>query len=268
MPAVFAHDLFGRMIESRLSGEKRRLIRRNKDCFYLGLQGPDPLFFYRPSVKNAIRLTGNSLHAQKSTVLFEDGISAIIEARKAGNSRQEEAFLSYLMGFVCHFALDSSLHGFINYQDRFSGFSHTALETELDRTLLLKEGYEPFRTVRASHLKITRDTVMAMSRIFGVPKAAAVEMLASMKLFNRLFVNASEATKQAVCFLIRPVKEYQLARGMFMWKTSPEGCGELVAIMERMFYQALPTGERLVNALWESVQAGAALPKRFDQRFG
>ena len=62
MPAAFAHDLFGRLVYRKLDPGIRRAVRREKDCFYLGLFGPDILFFYRSLNDNRIVHKGFWLH--------------------------------------------------------------------------------------------------------------------------------------------------------------------------------------------------------------
>lgn len=48
--------------------------------------------------------------------------------------------LAYLLGFVCHFALDSACHGYIENKIAVSGVTHTEIESEFDRSLLLQDG--------------------------------------------------------------------------------------------------------------------------------
>ena len=76
MPAAFAHDLFGRLVYRKLDPGIRRAVRREKDCFYLGLFGPDILFFYRSLNDNRIVHKGFWLHEEPARVLFFHGIKA------------------------------------------------------------------------------------------------------------------------------------------------------------------------------------------------
>ena len=64
MPAAFAHYLFGRLVYRKLDPGIRRAVRREKDCFYLGLFGPDILFFYRSLNDNRIVHKGFWLHEE------------------------------------------------------------------------------------------------------------------------------------------------------------------------------------------------------------
>jgi hypothetical protein len=45
----------------------------------------------------------------------------------------KEAALAYIYGFICHFALDSTCHGYIDEKIAQSGVSHTEIEVEFER---------------------------------------------------------------------------------------------------------------------------------------
>ncbi len=267
MPAVFAHDVYGRSVYRQLSAEKRRLIRRERDCFYLGLQGPDPLFFYRPVNLNRIRLKGTKIHMDSALPFFERGIKKERLLKKHGRNRQARAMEAYILGFTCHYALDSSLHDFINYQDKNSPYSHTALETELDRRLLVREGYRPLSTRRGSHLKNTRSTRGAARRVLGESGWTVGESIVMMKIIDWFFVNSHEKVKALICRLIGPAKDGHLAQGMFMRRSPQKGSEPFVNSMELQFYEAVRTGVALVNAVWDSMEYGTELPERFEKAF-
>ena len=46
MPAAFAHDLFGRKVYMEADPVVKRIIKKERYCFLLGVHGPDILFFY------------------------------------------------------------------------------------------------------------------------------------------------------------------------------------------------------------------------------
>lgn len=267
MPAVFAHDMYGRSVYRGLSAEKKRLIRRERDCFYLGLQGPDLLFFYRPVNRNRIRRKGTRIHMDSAAPFFDRCVKRERDLRELGHEREARSLAAYLIGIACHYALDSSLHDYINYQDRNSPYSHTALETELDRRLLIREGYRPLATRRDSHLKNTKTTRNAARQTFGESAWTVGESIWMMKLTNWLFVNSDEPVKALSCRLLRWVRDGRLAQGMFMRKKPERGCEELVNSMERQFHESVRTGIDLVNALWESMETGNGLPERFEKAF-
>ena len=54
MPAIYAHHRFGNLILPGLPADVRGAIMRNRSLFDAGLQGPDFLFYYKPTAKNPV----------------------------------------------------------------------------------------------------------------------------------------------------------------------------------------------------------------------
>ena len=94
--------------------------------FRVGLQGPDVLFFYNPFTEHPIGNAGRSLHKKTARSFLENAR----EIWKAGGEKVSQ--LSYLMGFLCHFMLDSACHPYIDNQIEKIGVGHIAIETEFE----------------------------------------------------------------------------------------------------------------------------------------
>ena len=62
MPAMYAHDTFGRKVAAKLPLSVKRPILQYPQMFRVGLQGPDVLFFYNPFTEHPIATVGGSLH--------------------------------------------------------------------------------------------------------------------------------------------------------------------------------------------------------------
>ena len=73
MPAAFAHDLFGRRVYLEVSPKIKRIIRKERYCYLLGVHGPDLLFFYRALGKNRVNQKGVKMHREPAARLFETG---------------------------------------------------------------------------------------------------------------------------------------------------------------------------------------------------
>ena len=76
------------------------------------------------------------MHNAPAAPFFQAG-AAHVNGRPEG-----QALLSYLLGFLCHFALDSECHSYIEYEIGRSGHRHVAIETALDGALMEKDGVE------------------------------------------------------------------------------------------------------------------------------
>ena len=136
MPTTYTHDLFGKKVYHRFSKEMQQVIRTHKDLYRIGLHGPDIFFyhlFYRKMYQYGIRM-----HHQTAAPFFEKALEKV-------RTEQDFALLAYLLGFGCHYLLDTACHPYINEVAAKGWISHTLLEKELDRTLMLETGKDPRR---------------------------------------------------------------------------------------------------------------------------
>ena len=62
MPAIYAHDRFGKQVAEHLDTELKTIIGKYPAPYAIGLQGPDLLFFYHPWGKNRVNQYGVHLH--------------------------------------------------------------------------------------------------------------------------------------------------------------------------------------------------------------
>lgn len=110
MPAVLTHYF---LAESVLKNQIkiRSNINWDKDAFFWGAQGPD--FFYLSRIfpwqkgKN-IRKYGYLFHNEKPSLILD-------ALKNYYNIHSSDLVLSYIAGFITHYALDSTAHPFINY---------------------------------------------------------------------------------------------------------------------------------------------------------
>ena len=107
MPALYAHYRFGARVSRRLDGDLKDIVKKYHAQFVIGLQGPDLFFFYRPWSLNRVSKYGYRLHSLSAAPFFEHGISVV---KEKGRDSGEYA---YLLGFLCHFILDSECHPYV-----------------------------------------------------------------------------------------------------------------------------------------------------------
>ncbi|MBP5728396.1 MAG: hypothetical protein J6Y48_15105, partial [Clostridia bacterium] len=98
MPDVAVHASFGREVLSSLPEEVRETIVSEPYTF--ALFGPDVWFMHKPWRRREGR--GRRMHTTK-TGLF---LSSLL--RRAAVSASRKELFSYLAGFFCHYALDST----------------------------------------------------------------------------------------------------------------------------------------------------------------
>ncbi len=154
MPDIITHIQFGFDIINKLEVSKwSEAIKKNKNLFILGCQGPD-IFFYNdflPWIKNKRgRKIGNSLHLEKTGDFFVNSLKYINE--RIHNKEELETLFIYLSGFMCHFGLDKKTHPYIFYFTgeydennpvtyKYKG-NHKKFEQIIDTILLKHKGGE------------------------------------------------------------------------------------------------------------------------------
>ena len=107
MPSTYAHRRFGTNVLEHLPDELRAQLEQNRELYDIGLHGPDLLFYYHAAKSNPVGALGNAMHEEPGRVFFD-------RARRVVHCETDrDAALAYALGFVCHFALDSTCHPYV-----------------------------------------------------------------------------------------------------------------------------------------------------------
>ena len=134
MPDPTVHVSFGREVLASLPQEVRDAITPVPYTF--SLFGPDVWFLYKPFGRHESR--GRRMHTTKP------GLFLMSLLRRAGTSAAQAEMFSYLAGFMCHYALDSTAHPYIIYltaEKHVFPRSHMCLEHALDAAVMQRDGY-------------------------------------------------------------------------------------------------------------------------------
>ena len=137
MPTTYAHWRFGDKCIRMLPDDLHNIILNNRAIFDYGVHGPDIFFYYNCLKHNEVNRYGSAMH----DIPYKDTLAQIKENFK--KTENKDMALSYLLGFTCHFTLDSYCHGFIEKVDETMPYSHGKIESQFDRYLLIKDGFNP-----------------------------------------------------------------------------------------------------------------------------
>lgn len=137
MPTTYAHWRFGDKCIRMLPDDLQNIILNNRAIFDYGVHGPDIFFYYNCLKHNEVNRYGSAMH----DIPYKDTLAQIKENFKKAENK--DMALSYLLGFTCHFTLDSYCHGFIEKVDETMPYSHGKIESQFDRYLLIKDGFNP-----------------------------------------------------------------------------------------------------------------------------
>ena len=134
MPDPVVHVSFGREVLASLPEEIRNNIL--PDPYTFALFGPDVWFLYRPLGRGESR--GRRMHTTKP------GLFLLSLLRRAGISVCRAELFSYLAGFFCHYALDSTTHPYVIHltaEKHVFPRSHMSLEHALDAAVMRRDGF-------------------------------------------------------------------------------------------------------------------------------
>ena len=135
MPDIVIHAAFGRDVKQALPEEIRDKLSDGPYTF--ALFGPDLWFMYQPWKRREGR--GRRMHTTKP------GAFLMALADRVQSSAAPEDLFSYLAGFLCHYALDSTAHPYIIHvtEEKYHfPRGHMSFEHSLDLMELRRAGLE------------------------------------------------------------------------------------------------------------------------------
>ena len=233
MPAVYAHECFGRAVAAQLDGEMAEVIRKYDASFQIGLQGPDIFFFFGAHTDNPVVRFGEHLHNVSAAPFFANAPGVI---RQKGRMSREYA---YLCGFVCHFILDSECHPYVEEMIKETGVQHLEIEEEFEKLLLKEDGKDPIGFPVATLVPTDLATARAIQPFYPVkpqrfqsggrkeyiPLGIIRQSLFSMKWIKRL-LTAPQPWKQNTINRIMKLSgdNYKYAKGLMNQREDNPAC--------------------------------------------
>lgn len=257
MPTTYAHDLFGKTVYQKLDSEIKEIIARHKMAYTVGLHGPDILFYVRPFHKNRINEMGQRMHREEAAGFFARG-SALY--RETG----DEGILAYLLGFVCHFMLDSTCHPYIGDYMEKTGAGHDEIETDLDRALMIDSGKNPFFYRPSSVIHPTNDCVHSIAAVLQeVSEKEVRHMLRAMKFYTNITVCPTAVKRRLLLGAARAAGAYRLVQGRIIRKHPLPVCEESTRELKRLFRLAVPETVTVLENYYRGTLAGEEVDSRF-----
>lgn len=124
MPYNYTHALVGLTALKQSNERVRALAGEHFGAFLSGTMGPDPYFgdeMPKPLFGPCRKIVADRLHT-----LDMREIAAVMLPLAADSPAKQ----AYVLGFLCHFLLDTNAHPYI--EARFSGKAHTPAEIQID----------------------------------------------------------------------------------------------------------------------------------------
>ncbi len=127
MPTLYVHYKFGREILTKLPDNIQELLINKLSYYDMFNQGFDNLYYYHKNW-NYYKNFGIQAHKNNIPLFFKN----ILEYIKDNNLQNDALMLSFILGFINHYTLDTLVHPFINYQVLNLNTPHTKIEFMLD----------------------------------------------------------------------------------------------------------------------------------------
>jgi hypothetical protein len=261
MPSVYAHYRLGVALLPTFPADARRTIQRFRRLFDVGLHGPDIFFYYNPVLPTVVGSLGSKYHAQTGREFFQ-------RICRVARLEKSEAAQAYIYGALCHYALDSALHPYVNEQAPLAGVTHGEIEAEFDRFLLEKDGKIPPESQDFSpHLQLTPGECATVAKFYPPATSRQVQdslrnMAASIKLFATPEGPRRNALRKSMELVKLPV------RGMLMTTGPNRKCAHLDDSMLELYNRVAEIFPEMLSQLQAHLTYNGTFGEEFTKIFG
>lgn len=261
MPAIYAHNKFGKLVIAKLPNDIKKIIKKYPRSFRIGLQGPDFLFFYRALYKNNINKIGVHYHHNDTYSFIKNAINVINCYGK------DSSQYSYILGFICHFVLDNACHPFVNEAMKTTGCGHVEIEGDFDRLILASEDYTP--EYYPMHKLVPTDFNTALS-ITPFYENISVDTIHSslkwMRFFKNFFVAPGIIKRSIIDSILHATLHYKRLNGHIVMPNANPKCYKESKHMYKLMHNAVPEAVELIDNFSNAID-GYKLSDKFHRDF-
>ena len=262
MPTTYAHWRFGDVAMKKLPEDLRGIIERYRDLFDIGVHGPDIFFYYDCLKSNEVSKYGTWMHNTPMGDHLE------MFKKNYASASNKEATLAYLLGFLAHFTLDSYCHGYIDHKAEEEGPTHGKIESQYDRHLLIKDGYDPIKTNVASSLHPSFFNSAVIAHLFDRWNEKDIHKTTKDQVFylNLLWDNSD--LKRWILVTGMNVLGVQKYLDLLLTKEAEESCVSSNMRLDKYFEKAAEHYPQLAENMVAYLNDGGELDPYFRHNFG
>ena len=262
MPAIYAHDTFGKLVSKQLPKEIQDIIKTYPSAFRIGLQGPDPLFYHRPYASNDVKKEGSRMHRESCASFLQKTMHHV---KKEGVNSKEFA---YLLGFLCHFTLDSECHPYIDAYIEPRNLGHLFLESEFEKYMMRKDGIDPIHTDISNIIPTDMQTAKAMSVFYEtLDETSAQKVLKEMRREKRLLYTPYLWKEKLFVKVFKMIGHFDDMGGLLLQSEDDKRCDESNAYLYKKLHESVPLAVSLLKNIYEVIQDKAEISPRFYRNF-
>lgn len=261
MPSTYAHYRMGVALLPTMPADVRRTIGRFRRLFDVGLHGPDIFFYQNPVLPTAVTALGSKFHEQTGREFFQ-------RACRVARLEKSEAAQAYIYGALCHYALDSVCHPFVNEQAALGPALHPEIEAEFDRFLLDSDGKRPPESQDMSpHLHLTPGECATVAKFYPPATSRNVQdSLRNMAFYTKLFA-APEGPRRTV--LRKSINLLGAHVSSMLMTTGPNPrCADLNPRMLEQYDRAVAAFPEMLSQLQAHMTYNGLFGEEFTKIFG
>ena len=264
MPATYAHYRFGQRCIDVLPDSIKELVEANRQLFDIGVHGPDILFYYEAYHSNRVNRIGFGMHEKLASDFFKKARLAY-----ASSSYDKKRMMAYLLGFVSHFTLDYMSHSYVEAKEYYSHVSHTEIETQNDRHLMIIDGHDPLSYDTVQHIIPSKDNAEVIHEFFKELSVNDIHTsLKSMVFFIHLLTCPNRFKRGFVFSGMKLIGVYDKLHEQVVSVEADPNCEDSNLRLDKLADKALPLFARLANNLFAFLNGQSDLDDIFNHTFG
>lgn len=260
MPCLYAHHVFGQKVREQLPENMKKCIAKYEDCYQWGLQGPDFLFYCNVPTGNKIKKAGRNLHKQS----FGNFLQGVLQQTRQKGVQSPQ--MAYLLGFLCHFMLDSQCHPYVNAW-KGEGFPHADTEKAFDQYLIKLDGGIPGTYKTYELLPLHKRTIKTICSMYT--NISRFHIYSSCLLFvmaKRFFYAKGEKKRRRLISWTKRFHVYEKWNRHFYWERMQKKFDKKSARLTAMLEEIVEETVVWEKGIWNGVESNdkIELPKRLE----
>lgn len=258
MPTTYAHWAFGRDCIELMPENLQQIIHDHRDIYNLGVHGPDILFYdlLHPEIPSY----GSKMHSIPVEEFFKN-------CKEVFNNHEEKAdMLAYMMGFLTHFILDSTVHGYVERKRQDAGISHNRVEAQWDKHVIEQDRRVANLVDRAESLKPNKQIAKVISYFFPYNDKVIYRNLKLQRLVVYELNSISPKKQNFLQNLLLKMNQENFA-DLFMGFEEEEVCRDSNIRLDKLRKKALDLFPKLMKNLLNFLNNKQELDKYFNHDF-
>lgn len=174
----------------------------------------------------------------------------------------------YGAGFLCHLALDSACHGYVDDRAADGPISHMAIEGEYDRMLMERDGLNAAEQSPLPSAPADRAVWEAASQAFVHASPDQMRRAyRSMAFFSGFLARSNGRMTGKVIGAVSHMLPIPSAKGIALKETPHPSAQESNADLNRLLEAAIPETAEQITAFFQAISAETPVPRWFDRDF-